>query len=121
MLTQQVARKRYARHLDDACASVNTTWPTISQTGKRRQLMVLHANRAFLHADALTETYVKPPHFRDTKRCWRLMKCIYGLLFIAAGWQHLVQKVDADIGMLWSVCMRARIPSVGHGLYMVTV
>ena len=27
--------------------------------------MVLDAKRAFLHADALTETYVKPPHLRD--------------------------------------------------------
>ena len=43
---------------------------TQSKTGKRRQLMVLDAKRAFLHADALTETYVKPPHLRDTERCW---------------------------------------------------
>ena len=33
---------------------------TLSKTGKRRQLMVLDAKRAFLHADALTETHVKP-------------------------------------------------------------
>ena len=30
--------------------------------------MVLDANRAFLHADALTETCVKPPHLRDKER-----------------------------------------------------
>ena len=42
---------------------------TLSETGKRRQLMVLDAKRAFLHADALTETCVKPPHLRDTERC----------------------------------------------------
>ena len=34
---------------------------TRSKKGKRRQLMVL-AKRAILDADALTETYVKPPH-----------------------------------------------------------
>ena len=34
---------------------------TLPKTGTRRQLMVLDAKRAFLHADALTETYVKPP------------------------------------------------------------
>ena len=39
------------------------------KTCKRRQLMVLDAKRAFLHADALTETCVKPPHMRDTERC----------------------------------------------------
>ena len=33
---------------------------TLSKTGKRLQLMVFDAKRAFLHADALTETYVKP-------------------------------------------------------------
>ena len=53
---------------------------TISQTGKRRQLKVLDAQRAFLDADALTETYVKPPHLRDTERCWLLKKCMYGTL-----------------------------------------
>ena len=47
---------------------------TQSKTGKRRQLMVLDAKRAFLHADALTETCVKPPHMRDTERCWLLQK-----------------------------------------------
>ena len=35
---------------------------TLSKAGKRRQLMVLDAKRAFLHADALTRKYVKPPH-----------------------------------------------------------
>ena len=35
---------------------------TLSNTGKRRQLMVLDAKRAFFHVAALTETYVKPPH-----------------------------------------------------------
>ena len=45
---------------------------TLSKTGKRRQLMVLDAKRAFLHADTLTETYVEPPHLRDTERCWLL-------------------------------------------------
>ena len=35
--------------------------------------MVLDAERAFLHEDALTDTYVKPPHLRDTERS-RLLK-----------------------------------------------
>ena len=30
--------------------------------------MVLDADQAFLHADALTETCVKPPHLRYTER-----------------------------------------------------
>ena len=75
---------------------------TLSKTGKRRQLMVLDAKRAFLHADALTETCVKPPHLRDTERCWLLEKCKCGTLPAAAGWQHLVQKVGTDIGLLCS-------------------
>ena len=64
--------------------------------------MALDAKRAFLHADALTETSVKPPHLRDTERCWLLKKCMYGTLSAAAGWQHLVQKVGTDVGLLSS-------------------
>ena len=75
---------------------------TLSKTGKRRQLMVLDAKRAFLHADALTETYVKPPNLRDTERCWLLKKCMYGTLLATAGWQHLVRRVGTDIGLLSS-------------------
>ena len=45
--------------------------------GKRRQLMVLDAKRAFLHAGALTETYVKLPHLRDTEQCWLPKKCMH--------------------------------------------
>ena len=67
--------------------------------GKRRQLTELDAKRSFLHADALTETYVKPPHLRDTERAAEEM---YGTLPAVAGWQHLVQKVGADIGLLCS-------------------
>ena len=52
------------------------------KTGNRR----LDAKRAVLHADALTETYVKPTHL--------LKKCLYG--------EHIVQKVVADIGLLSS-------------------
>ena len=55
--------------------------------------MVCGAKRAFLHADALTETYVKPPHLRDTERLLAAAdKCMYGTLPAAARWQHLVQK-----------------------------
>ena len=64
--------------------------------------MVLDAKRAFLHANALTETYVEPPHLRDTERCWLLKKCMYGTLLAAAGRQHLVQKVGTDVGQLSS-------------------
>ena len=71
------------------------------KTGKRRQLMALDAKRAFLHADAVTETSVKPRHLRDTERCWLLKKCMYGTP-AAAGWQHLVQKVGTDVGLLSS-------------------
>ena len=74
---------------------------TLSKAGKKRQLLVLDAKRAFLHADALTETYVKPPHLRDTERCCLLKKCMYATL-LAAGRQHLVQKVGTDIGLLSS-------------------
>ena len=81
---------------------------TLSKTGKRRQLMVLDAKRAFLHADALTETYVKTPHLRDTERCRLLNKCMYGTLPAAAGWQHLVRRVVTDICLLSSSnCPRA--------------
>ena len=72
---------------------------TLSKTGKPRQLMVLDAKRTFLHADALTETYVKPPHLRDTERYWLLKECMYGTLPAAARWQHLVRKVGTDIGL----------------------
>ena len=64
--------------------------------------MVLDAKRAFLHADALTETHVKPPPLRDMERCWLLKKCMYGTLLTAARWQHLVQKIGADTGLLSS-------------------
>ena len=37
---------------------------TKTKTGRRRQLMVLEAMRAFLHADALTEAHA---HLRDTR------------------------------------------------------
>ena len=74
----------------------------LSKKDKRRKLMVLDAKRAFLYADALTETYVKPPHLRDTERCWLLKKCPNDTLPAAAGWHHLVQKVGADIGLLCS-------------------
>ena len=60
---------------------VMRTSATLSKTGKRR--------RAFLHADALTETYLKSPYLRNTKRCWLLVECMYDTL--PAGWQHLVQ------------------------------
>ena len=53
---------------------------TLSKTVKRRHLIVLDAKRTLLHADALTETYVKPPHLPDTERCWLLKKCMYGTL-----------------------------------------
>ena len=36
----------------------------IPRTGKRRHLLLLKTKRAFLHADTLTEAYVKPPHLR---------------------------------------------------------
>ena len=62
--------------------------------------MVYDAKRAFLHFDAVTGTYVKPPQQRDTERCWLLKKCMYGTVPAAAGWQHLGQKVGADIGLL---------------------
>ena len=81
---------------------------TLSKSGKRRQLMVLDVKRTFLHADALTQTYVKPPHLRDTERCWLLKNCMSGTLPAPAGWQHLVQKVGTDIGLLSSSnCPRA--------------
>ena len=64
--------------------------------------MELDAKRAFLHADALTETYVKPPHLRDAERRWLLKKCVYDTLPAEARRQHLVQKVGTDIGLLSS-------------------
>ena len=92
---------------------------TLSKTGKRRQLMVLDVKRAFSHTDSLTATYVKPPHLRDTERCWLLKTCMYGTLLAAAGWQHFVQKVGADTWLSLfeqlSMCVRALIPRVGHG------
>ena len=75
---------------------------TLSKSAERRQLMVLDAKRAFLHADELTDTYVKPPHLRGSERCWLLKKCMYGTLLAAAGWQRIVQKVGTDIGLLSS-------------------
>ena len=75
---------------------------TLSKTGKRRQLLVLDAKRAFLHADGSTETCVKPPHLRDTERCWLLKKCMFGTLPARAGRQHLVRRVCTDICLLSS-------------------
>ena len=74
--------------------------------------------RTFLHADALAVTHVKPPHIRDTERCWRLKICMYGTLPAPAGWQHLVQKVGADIGPLSSnifPCASRDLDMVVHG------
>ena len=62
--------------------------PTKAKTGERRQLMVLDAKRAFLHDDALADTYVKPPHLRDTERCLRLTKCMYDTFPAAVGSQR---------------------------------
>ena len=62
-----------------------------------RETTTTDAKRAFLHADAPTETYVEPPHLRDTNRCWK--KCVCGTLPAPAG-QHLVQRVGADNGQL---------------------
>ena len=59
-------------------------------------------NVLFLHADAPTETHVKPPLERGTDRCWLLKKCMYGTLLAAAEWQHMVWKVSTDIGLLSS-------------------
>ena len=73
-----------------------------TKTRKRRQLFVIDATLAFLHADALTETYVKPPRLRDKERYWQLKKYMQRALPAAAGWQHLVQKVVANIGLLSS-------------------
>ena len=71
-----------------------------------RQLLcrssVSGSKQAFLLADALTETSVKPPHLRSTERCWRLKTYMYGTLPAAAVWPHLVQNVRADIGLLVS-------------------
>ena len=55
---------------------------TRTKTGKRRQLMVLNAKGAYLRADALTETYVKPPHLRDTERCLLLKKTVCTARFV---------------------------------------
>ena len=67
------------------------------KTERQRQHMVLVARRAFLHADALTETYVRPPHLRDTEEMHALFP-----LPSAVAWQHHVQKVGAYIGLLSS-------------------
>ena len=67
--------------------------------------MVLDAKRALLQADALTETYVKPPHLRDTERCWLLKKCMYGTLLAALA--ALLKQL--------SICVWALIPRFGHG------
>ena len=75
---------------------------TKTTTGRRRPLTVLSVKRALLHIDALIETYVEPPHLRDTERCQRLKKCMYGTVTAAAGWQHIVQKIGADNGLLSS-------------------
>ena len=92
---------------------------TLSKTGKRRQLMALDGKRAFLHADALTETYVKPPHLRDTERCWLLKKCMYGTLLAAAvratpcseSW---CRRWPAQLKQL-SMCVWTFITRFGHG------
>ena len=68
--------------------------------------MILDAKRANRHADALTETYVKPPHPCNTERRWRVKKCMYGTLPAAAVWQCFVQKVRAGIGLLSSRIVR---------------
>ena len=75
---------------------------TLSKTGKRRQLMVLDAKRAFLHADALTETYVKPPHLRDTGRMLAAEEMYVRHAPRSGRMATLVQKVGADIGLLCS-------------------
>ena len=90
---------------------------TQSKMGKRRQLMVLDAKRAFPHADALTETYVKPPHLRDTERCRILKTCMYGTLLAAAGWQHLVRRVGTEIGLM---CIRTLVARFWTWPCMVT-
>ena len=95
-----------------------------SSAEPRRQLMVLDAKRAFQHADAFTETCVKPPQLRDTERCWLLKTCMYGTLLAAAGWQHRVQKVGADIGMLCSSncpCASGHSSRIWTWLCMVTI
>ena len=94
---EDLGRRCLAQNLERRTDVISRA-PTKSKTGERRQLMVL-AKRAFLHDDALAETYVKPPHLRDTERCLRLTKWMYGTFPAAAGWQQHVQKVGAHIGL----------------------
>ena len=59
--------------------------------------MVLVAQQAFLHADALNEVYVKPTHLHNRERCWLLKNCMYGWFFgEALDWlsQKLNEKLE---------------------------
>ena len=85
LVAREIKHKRTHNYIAKTPSSalvryVTSRAATLSKTGKRRQLMVLDVKRAFLHADTLSETYVKPPHLRDAKRCWLLKKCMYGTL-----------------------------------------
>ena len=72
----------------------------VTQTGRRRQLLVLDAKGHTCTPDVLTETYVKPRHLPDTKRCWLLKQSMHCTLPAAAGRQHSAQKVGADMCLL---------------------
>ena len=101
----KVRSRLVAREIRQCCDKI--------KDGKRRQPMVLDAKRAFSHADALTETCVKPPHLRDTERCLLLKKCEYCTNPAAAGWQHFVQKVGAHMQQL-SMCVRTHFTRFGQ-------
>ena len=91
---------------------------TLSKIGKRRQLMVRDAKRAIFHADALTETYVKPPLLRHRKflaaeeMYVRHASCSSKMAAPCS--ESRCRHWPAQIKQL-SMCVWALIPRLGHG------
>ena len=81
-----------------------------------RRLLALGAKRAFLPADPLTETYVKPQHVRDIGRCWLLKRCMHGTSCRSrmAWFRESVPTLHAQLEQL-SMYIRACITRIGYG------
>ena len=76
--------------------------------------MVLDAKRAFLHADALTETCVKPPHLRDKERMLSTEERQVRHTPRSSGLATPGRHWDAQVKLL-SVCTRACNARFAHG------
>ena len=73
---------------------------TRRRDGGVRKIYIIDIKRAFFHANTRKPVYVKPPHLRGTKRCWKCKKAMYGTLSAAGEFQEeLRDAMETAAGM----------------------